>query len=244
MKQITYKEENVVTTTMLAEQLGTSDAQLTKNFNNNKSRYTEGLHYHLLTGSKLRTYKRDIQNLDVAKIPSNANQLYLWTEKGAFNHVKSLGTDEAWDAFQNLVNTYFRVREIADNHADDSNTLNFKKHIYRPVQIENSKAVNHYNFGIGGIERTKEYNQKNCYEHTGKFPNELKREAKEAGVPSKNRSSGKEVVRYYNPGKAASMSLTDELCKRGTIGVTEAANLCKPAIPLFDEMIRQGLITQ
>jgi len=119
-----------------------------------------------------------------------------------------------------------------------------EKHIYRPIQVENSKQVNHFNFAHGGVQRTKEYNQKNCYEHTGKFPNELIREAKEAGVPSKNRSSGKEVIRYYNPGKAASMSLTDELCKRGTIGVTEAANLCKPAIPLFDEMIRQGLLTQ
>lgn len=116
------------------------------------------------------------------------------------------------------------------------------KHIERPVQIQNSKDVNAFNFENGGVQAVKEHNIKNCYEHTGRFPNELVKKAKEAGIPSKNRTSGKEVVRYYKPAVAASMSMTDELCKRGQIGVTDAAQLSKPAIPLFEEMIRQGLI--
>lgn len=41
----------------------------------------------------------------------NVNRLFLWTEKGAFNHTKSLSTDAAWDAYQNLVDQYFRQRE-------------------------------------------------------------------------------------------------------------------------------------
>nr|WP_019292877.1 hypothetical protein [Lactococcus petauri] len=40
-----------------------------------------------------------------------ANQLYLWTEKGALLHAKSLGTDEAWDMYDILVDTYFKVQE-------------------------------------------------------------------------------------------------------------------------------------
>lgn len=116
------------------------------------------------------------------------------------------------------------------------------KHIERPVQIQNSKDVNAFHFEHGGVDRIREYNQKNCYEHTGKFPNELVKIAKERGIPAKNRTSGKEVVRYYKPEVAASMSMTDELCKQGTIGVEDAADLCIPAIPLFKEMIRQGLL--
>lgn len=116
------------------------------------------------------------------------------------------------------------------------------KHIERPAQIQNSKDVNAFHFENGGVDRIREYNQKNCYEHTGKFPNELVKIAKEQGIPAKHRTSGKEVVRYYKPEVAASMSMTDELCKRGTIGVTDAAKLCKPAIPLFEEMIKQGIL--
>lgn len=116
------------------------------------------------------------------------------------------------------------------------------KHIERPVQIQNSKDINAFNFERGGVERVKEYNQKNCYEHTKKLPSELIRIAKENGVPSKHRTSGKEVVRYYKPEWAASMSMTDELCKTGAIGVERAAELAIPAIPLFKEMIRQGLL--
>lgn len=109
MKQLRFKEQVVVTTALLAEKFGASEDALKVNFNSNKIRYTEGLHYFLVKGQELK-------NLQVSnpylQISSMTRQLYLWTEKGAFNHVKSLGTDEAWDAFQQLVDTYFKIREI------------------------------------------------------------------------------------------------------------------------------------
>ena len=33
--------------------------------------------------------------------------MYLWTEKGAFLHAKSLNTDEAWEVYGKLVDSYF-----------------------------------------------------------------------------------------------------------------------------------------
>src|SRR5690606_38817387 len=37
--------------------------------------------------------------------------LYLWTEKGVFLHAKSLGTDQAWNAYSALVDDYFKKTE-------------------------------------------------------------------------------------------------------------------------------------
>jgi len=36
--------------------------------------------------------------------------LYLWTEKGAWLHAKSLNTDQAWDAYEALVDDYYRIK--------------------------------------------------------------------------------------------------------------------------------------
>lgn len=48
-------------------------------------------------------------------MPSNTNKLYLWTEKGTFLHAKSLNTDVAWEVYDRLVESYFRVRQIVDD---------------------------------------------------------------------------------------------------------------------------------
>ncbi len=37
--------------------------------------------------------------------------LYLWTERGANRHCKILDTDKAWEQFDSLEETYFRVKE-------------------------------------------------------------------------------------------------------------------------------------
>lgn len=114
MYQLTHSGQVVATGAMLAENLGTSESRLTDNFNENKSRYEEGVHFFLLKGDDLREFKRYIGNSGLPQIDKFAPHAYLWTERGAFNHVKSLGTDEAWNAFKHLVDTYFKTREIVD----------------------------------------------------------------------------------------------------------------------------------
>ena len=101
--------QRVLTTQQIAEGYGTDSASITKNFNNNKSRFKEGKHFFLLQGADLKEFKNNIQNLDV--VGNRAPKLYLWTEKGALLHAKSLGTDEAWDMYDILVDTYFKVQE-------------------------------------------------------------------------------------------------------------------------------------
>jgi len=108
MKPIEYKKNRVLTTSQLAESYDTEVQILTNNFNRNKFRYTEGKHYIALT----RQEKRDFLNKHQNDLGSkNAIVLYLWTEKGAWMHAKSLNTDRAWEAYETLVDEYYRVKE-------------------------------------------------------------------------------------------------------------------------------------
>ncbi|MFP7288027.1 ORF6N domain-containing protein [Shouchella clausii] len=100
--------QRVLTTNQLAEVYGTESERITKNFNRNRTRYKMGKHFIMLEGLELRMFKTTCQ----IDLPLKLNKLYLWTEKGAWMHAKSLNTDEAWDAYEALVDDYYRVKEI------------------------------------------------------------------------------------------------------------------------------------
>ena len=113
--------ERVLTTAQLAEAYGTDTVTVKQNFNNNKRRYIEGKHFYLVTGDALRTLKREVEKIDLA-IPKNVNRYYLWTERGALLHAKSLNTDKAWEVYDFLVEHYFRsvtMNDIIDMTLDD-----------------------------------------------------------------------------------------------------------------------------
>lgn len=105
----TYNNQRVLTTAQLAKSYGTDVQIITNNFNRNKNRYTEGKHYIALEGKE----KRDFLDLRQNGLGSkNAAVLYLWTEKGAWLHAKFLGTDEAWEAYEMLVDEYYRIKDV------------------------------------------------------------------------------------------------------------------------------------
>lgn len=100
--QITeYKDIRVLTTQQIAEAYGTDGKTISYNFNHNKDRYLEGKHFICLTGDELRAFR------EIHDLPTNLNKIYLWTEKGAFLHAKSLNTDTAWEVYDRLVDNYF-----------------------------------------------------------------------------------------------------------------------------------------
>lgn len=111
MNQIQITELNgqrVLTTQQIAEGYATTPRVISNNFNRNKGRFQEGKNFILLEGEQLKSFLSESSNLGIAK---NVNKLYLWTEKGALLHAKSLGTDQAWDMYDILVDTYFKVKE-------------------------------------------------------------------------------------------------------------------------------------
>ncbi|MDG0056941.1 ORF6C domain-containing protein [Paenibacillus sp. P2(2022)] len=105
---INYKNKRVLTTAQLAESFGTEAQILTNNFNRNKHRYSVGKHFNALEGQEKREFLNQHQN-DLGS--KTAAVLYLWTEKGAWMHAKSLNTDEAWDAYESLVDDYYSVKQ-------------------------------------------------------------------------------------------------------------------------------------
>lgn len=107
LKVIEYRNIRVLTTQQLAEAYGANADTVTKNFNRNKDRYMEGKHFICLKGDDLKAFRASGQ---IDLLP-NLNTLYLWTEKGAFLHAKSLNTDKAWEVYDHLVDTYFEAKK-------------------------------------------------------------------------------------------------------------------------------------
>lgn len=106
-----YKDIRVLTTQQIAEAYETNADIISRNFANNKIRYIEGKHFIRLVGDELREAKA---NGKIYGLPQNANKFYLWTEKGALLHAKSLNTDRAWQAYDYLVDSYFKKQESTD----------------------------------------------------------------------------------------------------------------------------------
>lgn len=103
--QITeYENIRVLTTQQIAEAYGSDTRVISNNFNRNKERYIEGKHYICLEDDEKREFVDHHQIDDGSK---KASKLYLWTEKGAFLHAKSLNTDTAWEVYDRLVDNYF-----------------------------------------------------------------------------------------------------------------------------------------
>lgn len=128
-------------------------------------------------------------------------------------------------------------------HEAFTNYANIADHQKRPVQIQNSKDVNAYNYFQGnGVEDVIEYNRKNCEEHTGKRPSEWKQIGKEKGLKSKECTSGKEVIRHLQPETACGMSFVDNMVKMG-YPMDKAIELSKKyAVHLFKGMLDMGVI--
>ncbi|KIL46981.1 hypothetical protein KP77_25500 [Jeotgalibacillus alimentarius] len=107
IQPITFNDQRLLTTQQMAEAYGTDTDRVTKNYNRNIERYLQNKHYILLHGEELKAFRAKGQ---IALSP-NINRLYLWTEKGAWLHAKSLNTDQAWEAYEMLVDEYYRVQE-------------------------------------------------------------------------------------------------------------------------------------
>jgi phage antirepressor YoqD-like protein len=102
-----HNGERVLTTAQLAAAYGSNPEYINRNFSNNRDRYNTGKHFILLEGEQLKEFKMTTGKNDDSLI--RVNKLYLWTEKGAWLHAKSLNTDQAWESYEMLVDEYYRL---------------------------------------------------------------------------------------------------------------------------------------
>ena len=98
----------VLTTKQIAELYEADLNTVRHNFRRNKDKYILGKHYIEVYGEELRRLKTRGGFVPSLKYAKSA---YLWTEKGALLHAKSLNTDKAWQVYDYLVDFYFRAKE-------------------------------------------------------------------------------------------------------------------------------------
>lgn len=106
--RVEYNGEFVLTTEQLAKVYDCSAVNIRTNFHNNIDMFDEGIDFYCLSGDKLRSFKMSVKNL---KIDPKCNLLYLWTERGASLHCRSVNTKRAKQWFKILHEFYFAVKE-------------------------------------------------------------------------------------------------------------------------------------
>jgi len=117
LQVIERENQRVLTTAVLAQEYETTEKVISNNFNRNKERYTNGKHYYCLEGKELKEFKTTIPQIEESL--NKVNKLYLWTERGALLHAKSLNTDRACEVYDILVETYFKKQATTLNISVD-----------------------------------------------------------------------------------------------------------------------------
>ncbi len=141
----------VLTTKQLSEMYGVDPKIIQYNFRYNKDKYSCNKHYIEVTGEELRQLKTRSEFQSSLKY---AKSLYLWTEKGALLHAKSLNTDKAWQVYDYLVDFYFRAKEKSTEIIKPQKPLN-KVTMKNPILIfkvliqlaeQNNMKIKSYDF--------------------------------------------------------------------------------------------------
>lgn len=104
---IEHAGERVLTTEQLAEVYECETVNIRKNFKTNADRFVEGKHYFKIEGNELNNLRVTFGNLQIS---AKTRSLILWTRRGASRHCKMLGTDKAWEMFDQLEETYFNSK--------------------------------------------------------------------------------------------------------------------------------------
>lgn len=107
---VSHAGGRVVTTALLAKLYGTDDNNLIQNYQRNSGRFVAGKHFHKLEGAELKAFKDYMTESQVVQVAKNTRQIILWTERGAARHAKMLDTDEAWEVFEKLEDSYFQIK--------------------------------------------------------------------------------------------------------------------------------------
>lgn len=131
--EVYYRQQKVITTESLAIGYGADVKNIQDNFTNNKDRFVEGKHYFKLEGQELQEFKSYPDNFGL--VNKFSRHAYLWTERGASRHAKMLETDQAWDYFELLEETYFTSRK------NSGLPVNYIEALENLLQSEKEKAV-------------------------------------------------------------------------------------------------------
>lgn len=139
----------VLTTKQLATAYEVDVRTLQNNFRYNKERFVQGKHYIEICGEELQEMKRRNEFHSFLK---QVKHLYLWTEKGALLHAKSLNTDKAWEVYDYLVDFYFRVKENPKEVSDTRQQSSVPQVVDIPENAKAQELLQEVRKDIAGLE--------------------------------------------------------------------------------------------
>lgn len=213
-----WKGIPVCMTRQLAEFYECSEGNISRNFNNNKEKFTVRKHFFRLTGNQVVEFAR----LSKIGISENTTVLYLWTRQGAARHAKMLTTDRAWDVWEELETSYFEKNtKSAWERIDDIVTpeLVFQQRSIAHQKSNSNKinAENAYSDDNHWVGRSAAiaYNQRNCIAITERTPASWRQEGRTLGLPRMVTRSAKAVARVVQPELACARSMADRLVLDG-----------------------------
>jgi len=153
LQVINHNDQRVLTSAQVAQSFATDTKIISNNFNYNKERYTEGKHFFVLEGQEKRNF---INRHEIQDSSKNAALIYLWTEKGAWMHAKSLNTDQAWEAYELLVDDYYSVKINTQALSPELQLFNQIFNSVARMELEHSKLQNDVNVVKQQIENQNE----------------------------------------------------------------------------------------
>lgn len=103
-----FQGQRVVTAWDIAKVHEREVNDVTKNFNNNRSKFILGEDYFLINRTEISERKISIQEF----IPNNVKEIPLFTESGYLMLVKTFTDDLSWRVQRELVKGYFIAKEV------------------------------------------------------------------------------------------------------------------------------------
>lgn len=133
---VEYNNQRILTTKQLAEIYETKENNILNNFKRNSDKFNENIHFYELKGNQLKEFLHITQS-DL-QISNKTRKLILWTERGVSRHCKLLDTDKAWEMFDVLEDTYFRVKDVVQKQVT-TNPLDALKLIVETLENNNQR---------------------------------------------------------------------------------------------------------
>ena len=146
-----YKGQRVVTSWDIAKVHNREVNDITKNFNNNKSKFIINEDYFLISREEISERKIFVQEF----IPNNVKEIPVFTESGYMLLTKTFNDDLSWDIQRLLVKSYFTLKEIQEIGSKERLLLNI---MLSNTDIEKASAINEYEIKyVKPLEKKGEY---------------------------------------------------------------------------------------
>jgi hypothetical protein len=113
---IEYSNQRVVTAYEIADLHGREVKRVTEQFERNRKHFIEGIDFFIITKEKSKVADCDFKKY--FKSPRQ-KEIYLFTETGYLMLVKSFVDDLSWDIQRQLVQCYFKIKDLKEKQSDN-----------------------------------------------------------------------------------------------------------------------------